>query len=97
MLDRLWHPDLSQEEAVQLMEKGIEEVSCPPCGVSSVHKDIKLLATVQRLTCLQYLSAIILFMWQDDIIGVSQFIDAFLERECTSAGSPVGDQASDQP
>ncbi len=28
MLDRLWHPDLTQEEAVELMEKGIEEVSC---------------------------------------------------------------------
>ena len=27
MLDRLWHPDLTQEEAVKLMEKGIEEVS----------------------------------------------------------------------
>lgn len=27
MLDRLWHPDLTQEEAVELMEKGIEEVS----------------------------------------------------------------------
>ncbi|CAK0737495.1 hypothetical protein CVIRNUC_000922 [Coccomyxa viridis] len=26
MLDRLWHPDLTQEEAVELMEKGIEEV-----------------------------------------------------------------------
>ena len=27
MLDRLWHPDLTQDEAVELMEKGIEEVS----------------------------------------------------------------------
>lgn len=27
MLDRLWHPDLTQEEALKLMEKGIEEVS----------------------------------------------------------------------
>lgn len=27
MMDRLWRPDLSVEEAVQLMEKGIEEVS----------------------------------------------------------------------
>lgn len=26
MLDRLWHPDLTQDEAVELMEKGIEEV-----------------------------------------------------------------------
>ncbi|CAL8470453.1 g9995 [Coccomyxa elongata] len=26
MMDRLWRPDLTQEEAVQLMEKGIEEV-----------------------------------------------------------------------
>ena len=43
MLDRLWHPDLTQEEAVQLMEKGIEEVSGPPCGVSSVHRDINCL------------------------------------------------------
>ena len=27
MMDRLWRPDLSEEEAVRLMEKGIEEVS----------------------------------------------------------------------
>ena len=26
MLDRLWHPDLTLEEAQDLMEKGIEEV-----------------------------------------------------------------------
>ena len=26
MLDRLWHRDLTQDEAVELMEKGIEEV-----------------------------------------------------------------------
>ena len=26
MLDRLWHPDLTLEEAQELMEKGIEEV-----------------------------------------------------------------------
>ena len=26
MLDRLWHPDLTQDEALELMEKGIEEV-----------------------------------------------------------------------
>ncbi len=25
MLDRLWHPDLTLEEAQQLMERGIEE------------------------------------------------------------------------
>ena len=41
--------------------------------------------------------AMILFMWQDDIIGVARFIDACLERVSTSAGPPVGDQASDQP
>ena len=39
----------------------------------------------------------ILFMRQDDIIGVALFIDACLERVYTSAGPPVGDQASDQP
>jgi hypothetical protein len=26
MMDRLWRPDLTEEEAVQLMEKGIDEV-----------------------------------------------------------------------
>ncbi len=26
MMDRLWRPDLTQEEAVELMEKGIQEV-----------------------------------------------------------------------
>ena len=41
--------------------------------------------------------AVILFMWQDDIISVAQFIDACLERVYTSAGPPAGDQASDQP
>ena len=41
--------------------------------------------------------AMILFMWQDDIIGVARFIDACLERVCTSAGPPVEDKASDQP
>ena len=30
--------------------------------------------------------AMILFMWQDDIIGVARFIDACLERVYTSAG-----------
>ena len=39
----------------------------------------------------------ILFMWQDDIIGVARFVDACLERVSASAGPPVGDQASDQP
>ena len=39
----------------------------------------------------------ILFIWQDDIIGVARFIDACLERVSTSAGPPVGDQASDEP
>ena len=39
----------------------------------------------------------ILFMWQDDIIGVARFIDACLERVHTSAGPPVENQASDQP
>ena len=34
--------------------------------------------------------AMILFMWQDDIIGVARFIDACLERVNTSAGPPVG-------
>ena len=34
--------------------------------------------------------AMILFMWQDDIIGVARFIDACLERVYTSAGPPVG-------
>ena len=41
--------------------------------------------------------AMTLFMWQDDIIGVARFIEACLERVSTSAGPPVGDQASDQP
>ena len=41
--------------------------------------------------------AMILFMWQDDIIGLARFIDACLERVCTSAGPPAGDQTSDQP
>ena len=41
--------------------------------------------------------AMILSMWQEDIIGVARFIDACLERVPTSAGPPVGNQASDQP
>ena len=40
---------------------------------------------------------VILFMWQDDIAGVAWIIDACLERVYTSAGPPVGHQASDQP
>jgi hypothetical protein len=39
----------------------------------------------------------ILIMWQDDVIGVAQFVDACLGRVYTSAGPLVGDQASDQP
>ena len=31
----------------------------------------------------------ILFMWQNDIIGGARFIDACLERVSTSAGPPV--------
>ena len=41
--------------------------------------------------------AMILFMWQDDIIGVARLSDAGLERVYTSAGSPVENLASDQP
>lgn len=26
LFDKMWHPDLSQEEAVVMMEKGIEEI-----------------------------------------------------------------------
>ena len=29
LFDRLWHKDLTEEEAVKLMELGIEEVSLP--------------------------------------------------------------------
>ena len=39
----------------------------------------------------------IFFMRQDDIIGAARFIDACLERVHTSAGPPMGAQASDQP
>jgi hypothetical protein len=41
----------------------------------------------------------ILFMWQDDIIGVARSTDACFERVFTPAGHGplVGDQASDQP
>ena len=38
MVDRLWHPDLTQEEAVKLMEKGIEEVSF--AYAASAHDDL---------------------------------------------------------
>ena len=41
--------------------------------------------------------AMILFMWQDDIIGVARFIDVCLETVYTSAGPPAEDKASDQP
>jgi hypothetical protein len=41
--------------------------------------------------------AMILSMWQDDIIGVARFIDVCSEEVYTSAGPPLGDQASDQP
>ena len=41
--------------------------------------------------------AMILFVRQDDIIGVARFVDACLERVYTSAGPPMGDQASNQP
>ena len=36
-------------------------------------------------------------VWQVDITGVARFTDACSERVYTSAGPPVGDQASDQP
>ena len=39
--------------------------------------------------------AMILFMWQDDIIGVAQLIHACLERVYRPAGPPMGNQASD--
>ena len=32
--DRLWHKDISQEEAIRLMELGIEEVSRARCHLS---------------------------------------------------------------
>ena len=41
--------------------------------------------------------AMIFLMWQDDMIGVARFIDTCLKKVYTSAGPPVGDQASDQP
>ena len=41
--------------------------------------------------------AMILFMWQDDVIGVVQHLYMCIERVNTSAGPPVGDQTSDQP
>jgi hypothetical protein len=53
MLDRLWHPDLTQEEAVQLMEKGIEEVTYSPCRVLSSYKAVHRIATVHMPMCLQ--------------------------------------------
>ena len=63
----------------------------PICGPSFLgHSPLDLFQAPQG-------NAMILFMWQDDIIGVARFIDACLERVSTSAGPPVGDQASDQP
>ena len=41
--------------------------------------------------------AMILFMWQNDIIGVARFTDACLQRVYTTAEPPVEDQESDQP
>ena len=41
--------------------------------------------------------AMILLMWQDDVVGVARYIDACLERVHTLAGPTVGDQTSDQP
>ena len=41
--------------------------------------------------------AMILSMWQEVIIGVARFFDACSERVYTSAGPPMGDQASYQP
>ena len=38
-----------------------------------------------------------LFKWRDDIMDVAWFTDVCLERLYTSAGPPVGDQASEQP
>ena len=41
--------------------------------------------------------AMILFMWHDDINDVARYISGMLrDRVYTSAGPPVGDQASDQ-
>ena len=44
-------------------------------------------------------TAMILFMWQDDRIGVARFIDACLQLVHTSmcTGPTIGGQASDQP
>jgi hypothetical protein len=41
--------------------------------------------------------AMTLFMWQGDIMGIANIIDACLERAYTSAGPPMGERASDQP
>ena len=41
--------------------------------------------------------AMSLYRWQDDITGVARLMDACSERVYTSAGPPVGDQASDRP
>ena len=34
LFDRLWHKDISQEEAIKLMELGIEEVCQARCHLS---------------------------------------------------------------
>ncbi len=44
----------------------------------------------QNIFALPQGDAMLLFMWQDDIIGVARFIDACLVRVCTLAGSPWG-------
>lgn len=49
MLDRLWRPDLTEEEAVQLMEKGIEEVSHKHHLISYAHHSI--LPEALQLSC----------------------------------------------
>ena len=41
--------------------------------------------------------AMILFMWQNDFVGVAPFLDACLSRMYTTAGLPLGDHASNQP
>ena len=47
----------------------------------------------QALQC----DAMILFMQEDDVMGVARFIDACLERVYISGSPPMGDRASDQP
>ena len=57
--------------------------------------ELLLCASVHLSKLLSY--AVILFMWQDDITGAAQYIDACLKRVCISAGPPVGDQALISP